>query len=582
MIRKHKPVKGGVLPSKYGAFDCETEGLYGRAQLICLVLNNGDRQTFQGNNCVADFIDEITRSKYRGYKLYAHNLSFDLEKTFGAAFGNSLDNKDFVLTLAGARLIRAVYHFGGNKCLTLEDTLNLIPSTTLGDIGAAMGYEKFKTPDKWLSGEPVTEIDSEDVEYCFRDCDIVMKILDVYEELIRPFGIKIKVTVGSNAKAVWKSIYLKDKPQFVDEIKDERFRESYYGGRTETFIRKHIKKSLFHYDVNSMYPAVMLDNLFPDPDKLKYSSDIHKALREHEGCAKLTVVAPNNLKYPVLPYRTNKLIFPIGEFTGTWNFPEIRLALDKGYKIIKTDWVLSSKPIQSPFNEYVKYFMDKKIFYKLAKKPALVTLVKYMLNSLYGKFAQRNDISDRYTHEKPEVGVPYKKIGDNTYKLRSVDKERSNETVVCWSSYITSYSRVLLYTYIPNSGLYYCDTDSVFRDTPIVPELVSRTEFGLMDLEDTVTESYFVAPKRYCFINTEGNTIKRLKGVSSEIVKNLPIESFGSDIGIFYNKPTKMKTALIRGVDVYSKEVVRKNLRIVDDKRIFSIDGNSVPIKIVV
>ena len=174
MIRRFKPVKGGVLPSKYGAFDCETEGLYGQAKLICLVIPDQEDQVFKGDNCVNEFITEVTRTKYRGFHLYAHNLSFDLEKTFGKE-GNTLDNKDFTLVTAGTRLIKAIYHFEGNKRLTLLDTLNLIPDS-LGNIGESLGYQKLKTPDKWLSGEPVTEITREDIDYCVRDCKIVLKI----------------------------------------------------------------------------------------------------------------------------------------------------------------------------------------------------------------------------------------------------------------------------------------------------------------------------------------------------------------------------------------------------------------------
>lgn len=36
---------------------------------------------------------------------------------------------------------------------------------------------------------------------------------------------------------------------------------SYYGGRTEVF--KPLLKNGYHYDVNSLYPYVMLENKFP-------------------------------------------------------------------------------------------------------------------------------------------------------------------------------------------------------------------------------------------------------------------------------------------------------------------------------
>ena len=298
MIRKFKPVMGGFLPLKLGSFDCETEGLYGKAKLICLVLSDGCEWVFQGDDCVNEFLDVIISREFRGYHLYAHNLSFDLEKTFGERFGNSLDNKDMKLILSGTKLIKAIFTIDKKNKISLLDTFNLIPKK-LADIGEDLGFEKFKTPDKWLTGEPVNDIDQDDINYCLRDCKIVLKILDLYKDMLGDFKIKIKVTEAANAKAVWKSIFVKDKTIFVDEEKDERFRESYYGGRTEVFIRRHEIKDLFYYDINSLYPSVMTNNKFPNPDKLRFSKDIVKALKDNEGCAKLTVRAPD-INYPVL------------------------------------------------------------------------------------------------------------------------------------------------------------------------------------------------------------------------------------------------------------------------------------------
>jgi hypothetical protein len=577
MIRRHQGVKGEPLPPRFGAFDCETEGLYGKARLICLVLNTGEEFVFQGDNCVDEFLAKITGRQFRGYHFYAHNLSFDMEKTFGYKFKNSLDNKDFKLILSGSKLIKAVYNVSETHRITLLDTFNLIPMK-LSRIGEDLGFEKFKTPEKWLTGKTVDEITKEDIDYCIRDCKIVLEILNLYNTIIRPFHIKLKVTEASNAKACWKSVYLSKKPLFLDEVKDEKFRQSYYGGRTEVFIRRHIKQDLYYYDINSLYPHVMMHNKFPNPDKLKYSKDIEKVLHKNEGCAKLTVKAPD-IKYPVLPVRRNRLIFPTGSFTGVWNFPEIRLALEKGYIIEKTHWILSSPPLDSPFTDYLKYFMKLKIKYHKENKFALRNLAKRMMNSLYGKFAQRIDIEDRYTHDLPLEGVPYKKLGKNTYLLKkNANKERANETVVSWASYITSYARCLLYSFFPVSGLHYCDTDSIVVESPLKPELVDETEFGLMSLEDKIIESFFVAPKRYAYKNACKEIVKRLKGVPKQIVDEIPLQSFGYPLSVFYNKPYKLKTALRKNVDPFTREEIAKTLQTDNNKRIFDDSGDSKPI----
>jgi len=405
-----------------------------------------------------------------------------------------------------------------------------------------------------------------------------MKILEHFAEVLQGFEISLKVTIAANAKAVWKSIYVRDKPVWINEVKDEKFRQSYFGGRTEVFVRRHNKEKLYYYDVNSMYPSVMYENDLPDPDKLKYRKDIYKALKDEEGCAKITVKVPDDLLYPVLPYKDGKLLFPAGEFTGVYNFPEIRLALDKGYEITKEHWILSSPPYKSPFKDYIDYFMALKVEGKEKDLPALTSTAKRFMNSLYGKFGQRVDIEDRYTHEKPAEGVPYMCVGDNTFRLKTVDKERSEETVVAWASYITSLARVLLYNFFPESGLVYCDTDSMVVDKAIDESLVHPTKLGMMSLEDTIVESYYASPKRYAYINVEGETVRKIKGIPTQHVSCISVAKWGDAIGIFYSKPFKIRTALNKSVKTFSEERVHKNLSLSDPKRVFKSDGFSTPI----
>ena len=213
---------------------------------------------------------------------------------------------------------------------------------------------------------------------------------------------------------------------------------------------------------------------------------------------------------------------------------------------------------------------------------ALTAVAKILMNSLYGKFAQRVDIEGRYTFDEPEIGVPFKKLGNNVFKLHIVEKERGNETIVCWASYITSYARCALYSFFPEKGLYYCDTDSIVITEPLSDEVISATELGLMKLEDNIVESYYVAPKRYAYINDIGEEVKKIKGIPKKTVEMLSIDSFGCDMGIFYSKPYKIKTALQKNVKAYTEEIVKKNMSTINQKRLFKEDGSSIPIRILI
>lgn len=536
---------------------------------------------FKGAHCCEEFVSEVTSRKYRDYTFFAHNLEFDASKIFEPVYGNLLDSKKVDIVLGASGFIKMDITIENDKKIHFRDTFNLV-AKKLSKIGESLDFPKGITPQKFITGETIEESDisADDISYCKQDCKIILKLLDAISVLFAPFHIKLRPTIAANAKLIWKSMYLKDKGIFVNDDKDEEFREAYYGGRTEVFIRRPEVKTLLHYDVNSLYPSVMQNNTFPDPDRLSYHKDLFGALdKRHEGVVSCTVQIPD-MNYPPLPYRLNELlIFPTGTFKGKWCFPEIRHLLSVGGKILHIEYVLSSPPIDSPYNEYVEHFSQLKIQYKKQGNKIFTALCKILLNSLYGKFGQRNRVEDIYVKDMPDKGVAFTPMGKNSYRLNQVPKERGHETVVCWAAYVTSYARVKIMSYFPDEGLRYCDTDSTFSETELPDVLVDDFEFGLMCLEDTVQKSFFVAPKRYVYVDDD-NIVRRLKGVPQKEADKIAYEDYGNDQTLTYDKPVKTKTAIRKNVKVYSKEVVTKSLRTQDNKRIFDEFGNSKPIKL--
>ena len=167
------------------------------------------------------------------------------------------------------------------------------------------------------------------------------------------------------------------------------------------------------------------------------------------GVAKCTILPPRDLIMPVLPYKTQgKLMFPLcrtcadslnqnlcrhsdaeRQILGTWCSPEIKLAVEKGYKIMSVHelYQYPSTMKYDPqsgedglLSAYVRCFMalkiqasgwppgcvteDQKQKYvddifkydgvridpsKVKKNPALRTLAKLILNSFGGKFGEK-------------------------------------------------------------------------------------------------------------------------------------------------------------------------------------------------
>jgi hypothetical protein len=597
IIRPLKPAKN-TLPKKWYAVDTETVGLYGRPVILCLINQNKERilelREDRDGDVIQGFYKWIIGHKREltGAVIFAHNLEFDLSKIFG----NIINNPKGKALFSDSRLIMYSYIIeesaGKKRRLQFRDTFNLCPMS-LSDIGEMLGYKKYTTPDKFKVVNPDSHIylDDNDITYCFRDCEIVIEFVKKVSNIYKTFGIRMRSTYAANAKAIWQTSFLEKNLYVRDEL-DERFREAYYGGRCEVFVSRPEKSTLYYYDINSMYPYVM-GMAMPDPGTFKkiHNYDVNyfnTILEKYEGMADITVECPKDLDIPVLPYRkNNKLLFPAGLLKGKWCFPEIRLALEKGYKILKIHEIIVGNRIKSPFTGYVEFFTGMKVTATNAepKDDVMREFAKRMLNSLYGKFAQRNPVQERYVYvgDITEADIPDKTTccmipGTKVMEYMNILKERARGTVVAWAAYITSNAKVLLYQFL--KGAYYCDTDSVFQPNKLPADQVHPSTFGMMALEDTAIEHYFVDPKKYVYRSEKKFKVK-MKGVPKNLFKKRikSIEDLDTPFLLFvYDRPIKTKSSLKAGIDPYSMTIQPKLLtRHVSPKRMFDACGNSAP-----
>ena len=128
-------------------------------------------------------------------------------------------------------------------------------------------------------------------------------------------------------------------------------------------MRLHYKarenETIQYVDVMSLYPCICKYFKFPVGHPIIYVGDACKdiACLRMDGFIKCSIVAPENLYHPFLPFRcNNKLMFclcrtcvrtsPSVEecvhtrnedraLTGTWVMVEVRLAVEKGYRILE-------------------------------------------------------------------------------------------------------------------------------------------------------------------------------------------------------------------------------------------------------
>ena len=106
-------------------------------------------------------------------------------------------------------------------------------------------------------------------------------------------------------------------------------------------IVPHNNHFVYEYDVNSLYPSAMANNKYPNKIFGKFIGDI----RLHDrftnlfdgmlSICKVRVTAPYGIELPILPFRdtkTGKVIYPDGTWTGMYTSPEIKNAINFGYK----------------------------------------------------------------------------------------------------------------------------------------------------------------------------------------------------------------------------------------------------------
>ena len=378
--------------------------------------------------------------------------------------------------------------------------------------------------------------------------------------------------------------------EFVEPLEP---RDSFFGGRTNVSKLKYDFKEGEkgrYVDYVSLYPTVQYFKRYPvgHPNKINDPSLLKRFNKEWFGFIKCKVEPPRHLYHPVLPVRTKcgqseKLLFHLcrtcsesqqqetcehtseeRSFIGTWCTIEVLKAIEMGYIVHKTYEVWDfDETTTEMWKGYIRKFLKIKMestkmsfgsnctykseeeFKKSVKNklgielgvikfnPGMRAIAKLCLNSLWGKFGQRTNMTQtKYVTDLKEY---YKILLDDTlenldivflteemvqmnYTLKDQFVDNHNNTNVFIASFTTSHARLMLYDKLEilgDSVLGY-DTDSVwyiFREnTPVI-----ETGDSLGDLTDELEGDYIVkwdatGPKSYSYTTFKGKMVCKVKG----------------------------------------------------------------------
>ena len=377
-------------------------------------------------------------------------------------------------------------------------------------------------------------------------------------------------------------------------------REAFFGGRTGAVSLYHEVspgEEIHYMDVTSLYPWVNKTQEYPLGHPIIRTQVTVEEFPQYFGLAKVDILPPPELYHPVLPMRSGgKLTFPLCAacvreqqekpmlertpicdhsraervLRGTWCTPEINKAIKMGYELVRVHEVWHFEDSASGlFAEYVDAWLKIKTeasgwpksctteeekrgfierfkrkegieleYGKVKKNPGLKATAKLMLNSFWGKFGQRENLSQVEQCTSPNE--LYNILDDDTKQVLDIrfftddvlevvfkNKEEavapSYKTNVFVAAFTTCHARLKLYSYLERLGeqvLYY-DTDSViYRWKPDQPRIETGDYLG--DMKDEVEGDFIVefvsgVAKNYGYTTREGKVECKVRGFTLNV-----------------------------------------------------------------
>ncbi len=490
-------------------------------------------------------IENRFSKKTKSIIMFAHNCYFDFKMVngFSELFNRGwfLDNHyikgtTFIMTFKKRINSKLMY------TLSLWDTLNYVRKP-LSDIGLSVGFPKLNVD--------FDNVNDKDLEiYCKRDTEIIFEFIRFLINFLVVNDLsRLKATIGSLSFSSFRHKFYnpKDIKIFIHNWKRaiSLERSSYKGGITDNF-QLGTFDNVYKTDINSMYPYVMKE--FAVPTKLVFNSTEsvygQKGLRKiydiarknNYSCIINATIELNEKNAYILQSFKGKSIFTYGIFDVSICQPEIDY-IEKYGKILEIH-ELNVYEVHEIFRSFVDFFYDLKCEYLKIGNDINAEISKLFLNNQYGKWGQKDIEYEQVKKESTffdenreilmlmfqrkeklilENDICYLGTIMNKAEVYIIDKRlfaikqtnrNSFDSFVAISSFITSYSRMLLINYLEVAGrnnVYYCDTDSLFLNeigynNLVNNNLVDKFTLGKLKKEGIVKASFY-APKFYDYID---------------------------------------------------------------------------------
>lgn len=496
---------------------------------------------------LADFQFVIHRLRDRGYSVVGSTSGSSAIIVHVAKLTKKIDKDGTIKHIRG----KDVWHFVDSYWL-LRDSLR--------NIGKAVGIEKGNADEdvSFYTNASFYELR----DYNEQDCLILYKGIQLFEDSLYELGGQLRMTQASSAMDLFRRRFLSADIETSAAV-NETVRSAYFASRVEVY--QTWCEDAFYYDINSSFPYAMT---FVQPGQLR---SVQRTLPSYDipYIADVDVEVPDNF-LPALPKRMGgRLFFPTGKWRGWYSNIDLETLWKSGGKVTKVHESMSFEP-NTDLRDY------SLTLYDLRKKSTgfMKIVCKYLMNSLYGKFAESDQKSELIVN--PPVTLPHWDMCSPGVFLHEKIVPIPHMHVPI-AVHVTAIARRTIFDFMGlSSELHYCDTDG-FSTTQRYQD---GQELGEIKLEKLIRKGRFLQAKVYHLDGTDP------EGKDKQVVKakgfsRMTLEKFEKLLNheeLEYVRMARIKENARRGDFTPREYTIRKGIRAdAIGKRFFYPDGHSRP-----
>jgi len=446
-----------------------------------------DGRKYRAYRSVKHFISEELTHSNRGKWFYAHAGGLaDFQFVLDAL--NSIGGYEVRACFSNSSAI-IVHVSRGKNSWHFVDSYWLLRDK-LENIGKWIGLEKGEkekrlTPEdakEFYRSAPLAEL----LEYNRLDCEILWKAICELQYVLWELGGQLQMTLASSAMNMFRRKFLKRDIE-TDWGVNTTAEKAYCASRVEVF--QHETWDANYLDINSSFPYAMTK---PCPGEFLGST---RHIPDHGIYIAHCKISIPDMPIPPTPLKLEgRIFFPVGEWKGWFSSVDVELLQTVGGKILEVYEVLNFAPFDD-LSEYATTFYEKR---RAAQSPFEKMAYKLFLNSLYGKFAEKETKCSLRLNPKQIQRETWEMLFPGAWLVETAIPIPHRHVPI--SVHITAIARRTLYQFLTECHeVHYCDTDG-FSTEDYFP---TGDGLGELKWEKRWDHIRYVVPKGYAGTGNE-------------------------------------------------------------------------------